>query len=50
MAGNFAFVELHSELGQILNPRRRFGHNCSDNLFVAQSRACIERVAHMELK
>src|ERR1043166_2931492 len=50
VAGNFALVELHAELYQILNPRRRFGHDRADNLLVAQTRAGFERVAHVQLE
>ena len=50
MTRNFAFVELESELDQILNSRRRFGHDRPDDIFIAQTRARFERVAHVKLE
>src|SRR5437764_1581922 len=50
MPGNFALVESHTELDQILNSRRRFRDDCADDLFVTQARAGFERIAHVQLE
>src|SRR3954466_13153955 len=50
MPGNLALVEMQSELDQILDPRRRFGHNRTDDLLIAQTCAGFERIAHVQLE
>src|ERR1700693_4926468 len=50
MARNFSLVEMQSELDQILNTRRSFHHDGADNLFVTQTSAGIERIAHVQFE
>src|ERR1700730_11116073 len=50
MTGNFALIDVHSELDQILNSRRRFGHDRADDSLITQSGAGFERVPNVKLE
>jgi hypothetical protein len=46
MAGTLALIELHTELDQILNSRRSFGHNRADHI-PSHNPAPASSVAHV---
>ena len=49
-AGNLALGEVHAQLDQLRNPRRAFLDDRADSRFLAQARAGLQRVAHVQLE
>ena len=49
-AGNLALGKVHAQLDQLRNPRRAFLDDRADGRFLAQARAGLQRVAHVQLE
>src|SRR6266581_4398486 len=50
MPGNLALVELQAQLRQLADSLGTFCDNRAHDSFVAESRASLERIAHVKLK
>ena len=50
MSRDFAFIKVQPEICQLADAFRTLGHNRADDRFVAQTRAGLKRIAHMQLK
>src|SRR6266511_1998879 len=47
---NLTLIELQTELYELADAFRTFGHNCTHNHLVTQAGASFERIAHMQLE
>ena len=50
MSRNLTFIELQTELSQLADALRTFGHNRAHDCFVTQTRARFKRVTHVQFK
>src|SRR5438045_9662791 len=50
MARNLTFIELQTELSQLADALRTFGHNRANDCFVTQTGSRFKRVTHIQFK